>query len=114
MKNEINLTLELDENKIPENIIWSATEGGMSKSEAKAFILAIWDKKTDNTLKMDLWTKEMSVEEMFKFYFQTFMTMADSFQKSTNEDGMADAIRDFAEFFGEKLGVIAPSGKFDK
>jgi gliding motility-associated protein GldC len=113
-KNEIKLTLELDENKVPETILWRAEGAEDDNQFAKAFILAIWDKESANTLKMDLWTKEMSVEEMKKFYFQTFVTMADSFQKSTSEDGMADAIRDFADFFGEKLGVIPSTGKFDK
>ena len=67
-----------------------------------------------NTLRMDLWTKEMSIEEMNKFFFQTYITMADTFQRATNEDGMGEAMKDFAEFFGEKLGVIKSTGKFDQ
>ncbi len=55
----------------------------------------------------------MSIEEMNKFFFQTYITMADTFEKATNEDGIGDAMRDFAEFFGEKLGVIEKTGKFN-
>ena len=77
-------------------------------------MLAIWDKKAANAMRMDLWTKEMTVDEMKKFYFQTFLTMADSLEKSTDEEGMADALRDFADFFGEKMGVIPKTGKFEK
>ena len=51
---------------------------------------------------------------MSKFYFQTFITMSDNFEKSTSEDQLALAIRDFADFFGEKMGIIPKSGKFDK
>jgi gliding motility-associated protein GldC len=111
---EIKLSLKLDENKIPEKIYWEAADAGEGMHEAKSFMLSIWDKKAANAMRMDLWTKEMTVDEMKKFYFQTFITMADSLEKSTDEDGMADALRDFADFFGEKMGVIPKTGKFEK
>lgn len=111
---EIKLGIALDENKIPDQISWVATGDGSGVNEAKAFLLSIWDKNAANTMKIDLWTKEMSVDEMKKFFFQTFVTMADTLQKSTDEEGMADALRDFADFFGEKMGVIPKTGKFDK
>lgn len=111
---EIKINLQLDENKIPEKIFWEASDADQNINEAKAFLLAIWDKASANTMRMDLWTKEMSVDEMKKFYFQTFLTMADTLEKSTSEDGMADALRDFADFFGEKMGVIPKTGKFEK
>jgi len=112
-ENNINLKVGLDENLIPEKIEWSSSDSD-KQATAKAFLLSIWDEKEMNTLKIDLWTKEMSVEEMSKFYFQTFLTMADTFEKATNEDQIALAMKDFAEFFGEKMGVIKPTGKFDK
>ena len=33
-KTQIIIDLNLDENKIPEKIIWSATDGGVSKLES--------------------------------------------------------------------------------
>lgn len=111
---EIKLGITLDENKVPEEIQWKASGGEDSLNDAKAFLLSIWDKNEGNTMKIDLWTKDMSIDEMKKFFFQTFVTMADTLQKSTNEDGMADALRDFADFFGEKMGVIPKTGKFDQ
>lgn len=112
-ENNINIKVGLDANLIPENIRWSSSDTE-KESLAKAFLLSIWDEKEANTLKIDLWTKDMSIEEMSKFYFQTFLTMADTFEKATSEDQVALAMRDFAEFFGEKMGVIQPTGKFDK
>ena len=55
----------------------------------------------------------MSVEEMNKMMFQTIMTLAKSYEKATSEDQLANAMRDFAEFFGEKTEIIPRSGKFD-
>tara|TARA_B110000014_G_C19932701_1_gene482520 strand:- start:350 stop:721 length:372 start_codon:yes stop_codon:yes gene_type:complete len=113
-KSQLNINFELDVNQVPEKISWeSINEDQKTNNTAKASFLSFWDEKQLSTMSLDLWTKEMSVEEMSKFYFQQFMNMADSFEKATNEDQMALAIRDFAEFFGEKLGVIPKTGKFD-
>lgn len=111
---EIKLGIELDENKVPVDIKWKATGGEDDFKEAKAFLLSIWDSNEGNTMKIDLWTKDMSIDEMKKFFFQTFVSMADTLHRSTDEDGMADALRDFADFFGEKMGVIPKTGKFDQ
>jgi len=113
-KSRLHINFELDINQVPEKINWeSITDDKKTSNTAKASFLSFWDAKQLNTMSLDLWTKEMSVEEMSKFYFQQFMNMADTFEKATNEDQMALAIRDFAEFFGEKLGVIPKTGKFD-
>ena len=54
----------------------------------------------------------MSVEEMNKMMFQTII-FSNSYEKATSEDQLANAMRDFAEFFGEKTEIIPRSGKFD-
>jgi len=112
-RNNINITVDLDANKVPEKITWNSTDLEGSR-KAKAMLLSLWDSEDMNTMNIDLWTKEMSVEEMSKFFFQTYITMVETFEKATNEDQMALAMRDFAEFFGEKMRVIQPTGKFDK
>ena len=112
-RNNINITVDLDANKVPENIKWNSTDLDGSRT-AKAMLLSLWDEKDMNTMNIDLWTKDMSVEEMSKFFFQTYITMVETFEKATSEDQMAIAMRDFAEFFGEKMRVIQPTGKFDK
>ncbi len=111
---EILIKVKVDENNVPEKILWNAEGTKDESTSAKAMLLSLWDEKEQNTFKIDLWTKNMQVDEMQKFYFQTFITMADSLEKSTGEDGLADALRDFADFFGEKLGIIPKTGKFEK
>ena len=112
-QSKLTILVNMDENHIPEEITWESIENDKtSEKTAKAAMLMFWDKAEQNTLSLDLWTKEMSIEEMSKFFFQTYMTMADTFEKATSEDQMALAMRDFGEFFGEKLGVIPPTGKF--
>ena len=61
---KIELSIELDENRVPEKLNWSAEDGGISDAEAKAMMLAVWDSKAQETLRIDLWTKDMPVDEM--------------------------------------------------
>lgn len=103
---EIKFQIELDENKVPEKVKWSAQDGGVDAQEAKAILLSIWDSKAQETLRIDLWTKDMPVDEMKKFYHQTLVAMADTFQRATNDEKMADTMRDFCDYFAEKMDLI--------
>lgn len=74
-KSEINIEVILDENRIPEEIYWSADDGNIYKEESKAMLLSMWDSKKKETLRIDLWTKDMPVDEMKKFFHQTLVAM---------------------------------------
>ncbi|HAV55063.1 MULTISPECIES: gliding motility protein GldC [Aequorivita] len=100
---EIRLKVGLDENKIPENIHWTAEDGGVSNEETKAVMLSVWDSKSKESLRIDLWTKEMPVDEMKIFFHQTLSAMADTFQRATNDEKMSATMRDFCDYFAEKL-----------
>jgi gliding motility-associated protein GldC len=100
---EIKFLVELDENRVPEKLTWTAQDGGVELEEAKAMLLSIWDGKAQETLRIDLWTKEMPVDEMKKFFHQTLVAMADTFQRATQDEKMSDTMRDFCDYFAEKL-----------
>jgi gliding motility-associated protein GldC len=100
---EIKIAVELDENRVPEKLMWSAQDGGIDKEEAKAMMLSIWDSKAQETLRIDLWTKDMPVDEMKKFFHQTLVAMADTFQRATQDEKMTDTMKDFCDFFAEKM-----------
>ncbi len=104
-QSEIKFTVSLDENNLPEKIDWHATEGG-EKSTSKAVMISLWDAKENNTLRIDLWTKDMMVDEMKQFYHQSFLSMADTFERATGEAESAKDIRRFAQNFAEKLELI--------
>lgn len=103
MQSEIKFNITLDENRVPENLSWTAKDGGVDNEETKAILLSVWDSKSKETLRIDLWTKDMPVDEMKQFFHQTLMGMADTFQRATGQDNMADAMRDFCDFFAEKM-----------
>ena len=104
-QSEINFTVTLDDKKVPERIDWSASDGNV-ESTCKAAMIALWDSKEQNTLRIDLWTKDMLVDEMKQFYHQNLLTMADSFERATGEVEAAKAMRNFAQEFGERLKLV--------
>ncbi|TMU50917.1 gliding motility protein GldC [Flagellimonas algicola] len=100
---EIKLTVGLDENRVPEELHWSAQDGGVNNEEAKAMMLSVWDSKNQESLKIDLWTKDMPVDEMKVFFHQTLVTMTDTFMKATQDEKMSATMKDFCDYFAEKL-----------
>ena len=101
---EILVRVKMDENNVPQNMEWSASDGPDTKA-CKAMMLSVWDEKEGATLRIDLWTKKMMVEEMKQFFYQSLMTMADTFERATSEKPMADEMRDFGGYFAEHMGV---------
>ena len=100
---KIEFTVGLDENKVPEKLHWTAEEGGISNEEAKALMISVWDAKAKDTLRMDLWTKDMPVDQMKQFFHQTLVSMADTFERATNDEKMTATMRDFCDYFAKKL-----------
>jgi gliding motility-associated protein GldC len=100
---KIELNVELDENRVPEKLNWSAQDGGVVNEEAKAVMLSVWDSKAQETLKIDLWTKDMPVDEMKLFFHQTLVTMSDTFLRATQDEKMTATMKDFCDYFAEKL-----------
>ncbi len=100
---EIRLKVGLDENRVPEELNWSAEDGGVDNEQAKAMLLSVWDSKNQESLKIDLWTKDMPVDEMKTFFHQTLLTMADTFYKATQDEKMTATMKDFCDYFAEKL-----------
>lgn len=106
LTSEVLFTIELDENRIPENILWTAKDGGIENEESKAIMLSVWDSKTKESLRMDLWTKEMPVDEMKVFFHQNLVAMADTFQRATGDEKMTETMKDFASYFAEKMELV--------
>jgi len=102
-KSTIKIDVTVDENKVPDAIRWTAADGGIEDQDAKAMLLSIWDSKVQETLRIDLWTKEMPVDEMKVFFHQTLVAMADTFERATDDKKMSDTMRDFCAYFAEKL-----------
>jgi gliding motility-associated protein GldC len=106
-KSTISIDVMLDPNKIPEQINWTATDSSADMAQkAKAMCLAFWDGADKTALRIDLWTKDMMVDEMADFYYQMLMGMADSLRRATNQEGLSDEMKTYAKDFFEKFRAI--------
>ena len=107
-KATINFTISLDENNLPETIEWNASDS-KDGGKCKAIFLSMWDENEKNTMRIDLWTKDMPVEDMKRFFHQNLVTMSDTLQRATNEEKMSMDMRDFSSYFAEKMGLVDPA-----
>lgn len=106
-QSDINIKVHLDESNIPEKMEWSATDAPFEGlQEVKSIMVGLYDGQEGNALRIDLWTKEMRIDEMDRFYYQTFLTMADSYLRATGNEKGARDMKEFARVFGINAGVI--------
>jgi len=104
MKSTITIDVELDENKIPKEISWNATAStAEQKKIAKALMLSLWDGPEKAAMRIDLWTKDMMVDEMADFIFQSMMTMADTYGRATQYHDQVKDIKEFAQAFYKRF-----------
>ena len=96
---KITFDVELDKDHVPEKISWNATDSpqGATPSDTKAVSIALWDHDQKHSLRIDLWTKDMPVDEMKKFYIECLAGLGDSIKRSTDDQKMAEKIHDLCE-----------------
>lgn len=103
----ISINVELDNDKVPHQIGWKATDSTIAEyQQARAMMLAFWDGTEKSALRIDLWTKEMMVDEMADFFYQTFMTMADTYNRATQQQELVDDMKKFAKDFYAKFQAL--------
>lgn len=94
-KSEIKFTIELDEKNIPDAIVWEATDNPNGKpEETKAIAVSVWDTQQKNTMRIDLWTKEMRTDEMKLFFIETMAGISETIKTSTGDEIMANEIKE--------------------
>lgn len=103
-KSSISIDIELDDNRIPVNIEWNASDSTIENAQkARAMMLSFWDPAEKAALRIDLWTKDMMLDEMADFFYQTLMTMADTYDRATQHKELVDDMKKFAHEFYHKF-----------
>jgi gliding motility-associated protein GldC len=102
-KSTITIDVEMDESRVPEAICWNASDTTAENAQkAKAMMLSFWDGSEKTAMRIDLWTKAMMLDEMADFFYQTIMTMADTYGRATRNNEIVDDMKKFAkEFYGK-------------
>lgn len=104
-KTQITIDIELDENHVPEKMMWNAEDGGIEKQETKATMISVWDDVKKEALRIDLWTKEMPVDQMKMFLHQIFISMGNTYERATGEEDVAAWIEEMAEEFAQRAAI---------
>ncbi len=106
-ESKINIRVALDENKHPDKIIWEAdNQGEKVTQEAKAMLLSFFDRNSLETMKIDLWTNDMQINEMDRFVFHTMRAIGETYFKATKNNQLANDFQRFVHYFGEQTDII--------
>ena len=96
----ITIDVTLDKDKLPAEIHWQASGSTAdARQRAKAMLLGFWDGADKSALRIDLWTKDMMVDEMGDFFYQTMISMADSYHRATGNGELVGQMKRFAQDF---------------
>ena len=112
-KSRITIDVGLNAENMPVEMKWAASDNpaGRTPQDCKAMLLSLFDSNTKETLKIDLWTKEMQVVEMDRMYYQTLRALADTYYRATNNKELANQMQQFVFFFGQQTGAIPKEGE---
>lgn len=105
-RTNIQVDVALNEHHVPLELKWKASDGA-GEGQCKAMMLSMWDEKEENAMRIDLWTKEMSIFDMQRFFHQSLLTMGDTYERATGHKDHAEEMRRFAHSFAEKAGILS-------
>ncbi|MBB6004587.1 gliding motility protein GldC [Arcicella rosea] len=90
---EINFKVTLDDQSVPEQIQWSATDNpNEGIEETKSIFVGVWDHYHKGTLALPLWTKDMDVLEMKRFYIEVIGSIGNTLVDATGDQKMSTLI----------------------
>ena len=113
-KHTIQVNVTLDNQNMPEHIDWLASNGGHGDTpqNAKAVLLSLWDGQEKTAMRIDLWTKMMTVDEMNNFFSQTLLTLSDTYGNATKNKELSQELKEFALSFKKKAdAALEKEGK---
>jgi len=105
----IALRVNLGSDFVPESIEWRADSNQEHWGPAKAFLLSIFEANSQDTLKLDLWTKDFQMNEMDRFMYYTLKSLCESYLKATNNVDLANDFQSFIEHFGVQTELLKSS-----
>jgi gliding motility-associated protein GldC len=109
---EIRFKVGLNEQNVPLDIKWSATDSRNNEMrDCKSIMVSIWDANQKETLRIDLWTNEMTTDEMHSQYFQSLLSMTESYVRATRNPHAMEDMKKFAQELARKTAEWDTQGK---
>ena len=94
---QITINVELDENHVPEKMMETLKDGGVKIKRNQSHHDFSLGRKTMEALHIDLWTKDMPVDQMKMFLHQIFVSWSYLSKSNWRDDVMKNS--KFAEDF---------------
>ena len=104
-KSKITIDISFNENNIPEKISCFSSDD-KKKKEIKSFMLSLWDSEKKETLKIDLWTKDMLLEEMKVFICQSILSVKHVAKRALDDDNLVNKIDKFSTEIAKEIGIV--------
>lgn len=109
---DISIHIQLDKDRVPEKIEWKASDANQEfPSDSKSVFLSLLDRDTLDTSTLFLWTKDLHVAEMDRKVYYALTALADGYYRSTQNTALANEMRRFVQYFGEKTGILSEEKK---
>jgi gliding motility-associated protein GldC len=105
-RSQIRINIGLNDQNVPISIDWDADSQPGKTHACKAMLLSLFERETKDTMKIDLWTEDMQIAEMDRFFFQTLRALADTYFKATKNRELATDLQRFVQYFGEKTEIL--------
>lgn len=81
---EIKIKVGLNEQNIPIDLKWKASDSEHERlNDCKSVNISIWDPVEKNSLGINLWTVDLTTDEMHSHYFRTLLNFTDSYVRAT-------------------------------
>ena len=109
---EIKLNISLDKDNVPAHITWEATDKPAdAENSTRAFALSIWEAEQNNTLRIDLWTDQMMMGEMRRFFLQSVAGLAQTLLNATGDEATYNDTKDLCERLAQRFLKEEKEGK---
>ncbi len=100
----INFNVKLNDENVPIEIRWSATDASHGEEkDVKAIMISMWDSEKKESLGIDLWTENTQIGEMNNFFCDAFVRMSETYKTATKDEEIANMILQFAKDFAKKV-----------
>jgi gliding motility-associated protein GldC len=88
---------------VPLDIKWQASDSKNDElRDCKSIMISIWDAVQKETLRIDLWTNEMTTDEMHSHYFQSLLSITESYVRATGNPIAMEDMKKFAQELAKK------------
>ncbi|MBC6996588.1 gliding motility protein GldC [Neolewinella lacunae] len=105
-RSTITVNVGLNAEQMPVELHWKASDKPGPAEGCKGMLLSLFNEQSKETMKIDLWTKEMQVVEMDRFMYQTLRGLAETYYRATGNQELANDMQQFVFYFGQATGAI--------